>query len=118
MRNVSHNRSRNGELVDTAAGKWKDAGNGGGIIPDDTYDDSQPAQDSDDSDAASISSDSYSATSDLQENEDTHYVGLDKEKEKGWLQEKVHGITPSGIKKKMLRKTLRWVQYWESITSD
>jgi hypothetical protein len=101
-------RVRNNELVDTAAGKWKDAGNGGGIVEDDSEGQDDDQQQANDSDVSSLLSDSYSATSsDLQDNADTHYVGLDTTKERSWLEKKTHGITPAGIRKELLRKTVR-----------
>ncbi|RXK41274.1 hypothetical protein M231_01424 [Tremella mesenterica] len=105
--------ARNDELVDTAAGKWHDAGNGGGIIPDNPIEqinqgDGQEQRFVDDTaPRSSRSSVSYSAGSDLQDNEDTHYVGLDKDKGRNWLQRKTKGITPSGIRNDLLRKTVR-----------
>lgn len=108
---------RNSELVDTAAGKWMDSGDGSGIVPDEGFDGtaSQSAlyrpgrQDSSASSDGSISSDSYSQLSDMDDNEGTHYVGLDKQAEKGWLQRKAEEITPSGIRKKMLRRSVKRV---------
>nr|XP_019050292.1 IQ domain-containing calmodulin-binding protein [Kwoniella bestiolae CBS 10118]OCF29222.1 IQ domain-containing calmodulin-binding protein [Kwoniella bestiolae CBS 10118] len=124
--------ARNNEPVDTAAGKWKDAGEGNGIIPEDNLSDSD--DDRKDNYATtsktpwkvqrphkatstsspygsasdlSVSSDSYSAESDLDDNEDTHYVGLDKEEEKGWLERKKMRLTPGGMRKELLRKTVR-----------
>ncbi|WVQ94727.1 hypothetical protein IAU59_001807 [Kwoniella sp. CBS 9459] len=141
--------ARNDELVDTAAGKWKDAGGGKGIVPneggeDDDNDkgDTPPVPPGDpyastsktpwagrrarvrsdnlgggehtgsnidsDSDSDSDSSASYSAGSDLDENEDTHYVGLDKEsEEQGWLAKRTKRYTPGGMRKELLRKTVR-----------
>lgn len=62
------------------------------------------------SDASSIesaSSASYSAGSDLDDNEATHYAGLDEREEQNGLSEKTHTITPNGIRKALLRKTVR-----------
>ena len=98
----------NNQYVDTADKKWKDSGNGTGIIPDESYSADQEDEADRASDASSILSDTYSATSsDLHQNEDTHYAGLDEKKEKGWLAEKTKGITPAGIRKELLRKTVR-----------
>ncbi|OCF30327.1 IQ domain-containing calmodulin-binding protein [Kwoniella heveanensis BCC8398] len=133
--------ARNNELVDTAAGKWRDSGEGKGIIPDEGDDtnetsrDTRPVapgdpyastsktpwqarrarprtgEDADEytgSDSDSGSSASYSASSDLDDNEDTHYVGLDKEEEeKGWLAKRTKKYTPGGMRKELLRKTVR-----------
>ncbi|WWD05811.1 hypothetical protein V865_003894 [Kwoniella europaea PYCC6329] len=128
--------ARNNELVDTAAGKWKDAGDGKGIIPEDNSsdneDDQRPRKDDyttttktpwkarksrktgstpssyGSASDLSISSDSYSAESDLDDNEDTHYIGLDKDdEEKGWLERKKKRLTPGGMRKELLRKTVR-----------
>jgi hypothetical protein len=68
-----------------------------------------------DSDAASdysissFSSASYSADTDLDDNEDTHYAGLPPKEDQGWLEKRVKGITPGGIRKELLRKTVRLV---------
>ncbi|WVQ78707.1 hypothetical protein IAT38_000794 [Cryptococcus sp. DSM 104549] len=131
--------ARNNELVDTAAGKWKDAGDGQGIIPDEGDSDSdedgeghkeppplprdpyattsrtpwrrhghlhRPST-SHSTSTSSLSSDSYSAqSSDLDENEDTHYVGLDKP-EQGWWAQRRKKVTPGGMRKELLRKTVR-----------
>lgn len=103
-------RVHNGEYVDTAAGKWKDGGYGSGIVPttdDDEDEDDQGGAANSGSDTSSVVSDTYSAiSSDLQENEDTHYAGNEGEND-GWLAKKTQGITPSGIRKKLLRKTVR-----------
>ena len=98
--------------MDTAANKWRDAGHGRGIVPQDETDqgddDEQNHPDGDVSDSESEAvSDTYSATSDLQENEDTHYVGLDQVSKQNWLERKTKGITPGGIRKELLRKTVR-----------
>ncbi|ODN76749.1 hypothetical protein L202_05364 [Cryptococcus amylolentus CBS 6039] len=126
--------ARNGDLVDTAAGQWQDAGDGGGIIP---------AKDGDEEDGddvpvfrdpyaapkkrlpkpkrslatsyshsnastSSFSSDSWSAqSSDLDENEDTHYIGLDKANSGSWLSRHRKKMTPGGVRKELLRKTVR-----------
>lgn len=101
-------RVHNGEMVDTAAGKWKDGGHGSGIIPNDDTDDPADGAGDDRSDASSVLSDTYSAiSSDLQENEGTHYAGGEGAKEQSWLAKKTEGIRPSGISKKLLRKTVR-----------
>nr|XP_019012150.1 IQ domain-containing calmodulin-binding protein [Kwoniella pini CBS 10737]OCF50931.1 IQ domain-containing calmodulin-binding protein [Kwoniella pini CBS 10737] len=118
--------ARNNELVDTAAGKWKDSGNGNGIIPENNISDDEKGQDSNTknsyaststtpwkqrssgtSSTDSLSSDNYSAESDLDDNEDTHYIGLDKEQEKGWLVRNKQKLTPGGMRKELLRKTVR-----------
>ncbi|KAK8861514.1 hypothetical protein IAR55_002335 [Kwoniella newhampshirensis] len=114
--------ARNDELVDTAAGKWKDSGDGSGIVPDDTSSESYPepplAANTDDSTTTgssettsddSTESDptgSYSAGSDLDDNEDTHYAGVDKEDD-GWFEKRRKRLTPGGIRKKLLKKTVR-----------
>ncbi|WWD16577.1 hypothetical protein CI109_101005 [Kwoniella shandongensis] len=119
---------RNDELVDTAAGKWRDSGDGSGIVPDDSTTEPQPelakkpsevrygvkdetsdreeGESSSDSSTKSISSASYSAGSDLDDNEDTHYAGLDKEDD-GWWEKRKKRLTPGGIRKELLRKTVR-----------
>jgi hypothetical protein len=71
----------------------------------------QREEDDETSSLDSESSASYSASSLLQDNEDTHYVGMDKHKDRNWFQKKTHGITPAGIKQDLLRKTVRWVYF-------
>lgn len=116
--------------VDTAAGKWRDSGNGGGIVPDESSifnpaseDDENEAGRSSRSRSGSVSSgslssasDSYSASSELQDNEATHYADFDARKEKGWVQRHVQGVTPSGVRKQILRKTVRWVASASSLS--
>ncbi|WVQ74548.1 hypothetical protein IAR50_004149 [Cryptococcus sp. DSM 104548] len=127
--------ARTGELVDTAAGQWQDAGDGGGIIPagqdeeDDEEDDIPVSGDpyaapkkhlpkpklslatshsQSNASTSSFSSDSWSAqSSDLDENEDTHYVGLDRTNNGSWLSRHRKKITPGGVRKELLRKTVR-----------
>ncbi|WVO13258.1 hypothetical protein L204_100871 [Cryptococcus depauperatus] len=117
--------ARNNELVDTAARRWKDTGNGQGIVPydsaDDSAEDNPPRSPKDpyavprrhhlykipkQSSTFSFSSDTYSAQSDLDDNEDTHYMNLDKKSE-GWLDRGRKKITPGGVRKELLRKTVR-----------
>jgi len=109
--------------VDTARQRWKDSGDGSGIIPDQTFlqrlrSDEPDAphknvnpteDDASDYSVSSMSSGSYSARSDLDDNEDTHYAGLPNDEDRGWLSRKVKGVTPAGIRKEMLRKTVRYV---------
>lgn len=100
--------AHNDQYVDTADKKWKDSGDGTGIIPDESYGADRDTEREEGSDVSSILSDTYSATSsDLHQNEDTHYAGLDDKKERGWIAEKTKGITPAGIRKELLRKTVR-----------
>ncbi|KIR97495.1 IQ domain-containing calmodulin-binding protein [Cryptococcus deuterogattii 2001/935-1] len=119
--------AHNNEFVDTAAGRWKDAGDGTGIVPadpqseeDENKSKAQPTIDpyapphnhrmhkvSGSSSLSSLSSDSYSPqSSDLDENESTHYVGLDQKPE-GWLERKKKRLTPGGVRRELLRKTVR-----------
>jgi len=100
-------RVHNNQLVDTAAGKWKDSGDGSGIIPTDP-DDEDDDQGENRSDSSSILSDTYSAiSSELQDDEGTHYAGLDGKKDEGWLHKKAKELTPNGIRKELLKKTVR-----------
>ncbi|XAO23003.1 hypothetical protein I312_101780 [Cryptococcus bacillisporus CA1280] len=119
--------AHNNEFVDTAAGRWKDAGDGTGIVPADPQSEEdenkpkpQPTIDpyapphnqrmhkvSRASSLSSLSSDSYSAqSSELDENESTHYVGLDQKPE-GWLERQKKRLTPGGVRRELLRKTVR-----------
>jgi hypothetical protein len=103
------------DQVDTARNRWKDSGDGSGIIPDQPMlerlrsDHTEPATSDDISDYSvhSMSSASYSAESDLDDNEDTHYAGLPKDEDQGWLAKTAKGVTPAGIRKELLRKTVR-----------
>lgn len=72
-------------------------------------DPSAPATPDDTSDYSthSLSSASYSADTDLDDNEDTHYAGLPNDEDRGWLAKTAKGITPGGIRKELLRKTVR-----------
>lgn len=100
----------NNELVDTAAGRWKDLGDGGGIVPTDS--DDEEDQGDGPSDSSSILSDTYSAiSSDLQDDGYSQPEASDKGDE-GWLQKKANGITPNGITKDLMRKTTRLVGHY------
>lgn len=120
-------RAHNNEFVDTAAGRWKDAGDGTGIVPADPQSEEdenkpkpQPTIDpyapphnqrmhkvTRASSLSSLSSDSYSPqSSELDENESTHYVGLDQKPE-GWLERQKKRLTPGGVRRELLRKTVR-----------
>lgn len=102
--------------MDTARNRWKDSGDGSGIIPDAPMlerlrsDDTSPPTPDDVSDYSvhSMSSGSYSADTDLDDNEDTHYAGLPKDEDRGWFAKTAKGITPAGIRKELLRKTVRY----------
>lgn len=104
--------------MDTARDRWKDSGDGTGIVQDQTFLERLRSDDTnerhpDTSDSASdysissVESASYSAESDLDDNEDTHYAGLPSKQDQGWLEKRVKGITPGGIRKELLRKTVR-----------
>lgn len=120
--------------VDTASGRWRDAGDGNGIVAmeptdEDNHEDegfdktlakrhtsaspspsaSNSASNTDLSSLSSDSSASYSADSDLQEDEAVHNAVLDKQKDRNWVEKKIHGVTPSGIRNAILRKTVRSV---------
>ena len=108
--------------MDTARHRWKDSGDGTGILPDDSLlerlrSDDTPSKthptsdDASDYSVDSMSSGSYSADTDLDDNEDTHYAGLPKDEDRGWLSKRVKGITPAGIRKELLRKTVRYVVF-------
>lgn len=124
---LSISRAHNNEFVDTAAGRWKDAGDGTGIVPVDPQSEEdentpkpQPTIDpyasphnhrvyqiSRASSLSNLSSDSYSPqSSELDENESTHYVGLDQKPE-GWLERQRKRLTPGGVRRELLRKTVR-----------
>jgi hypothetical protein len=110
---------RSQRQVDTAAGKWRDSGNGGGIVPDESSIFKPASDEEEEGDAGrssrsrsgsvssgslSSASDSYSASSVLQDNE------------AGWVQRHVQGVTPSGVRKQILRKTVRWVASASSLS--
>ena len=116
--------------MDTARDRWRDSGDGTGIIQDQSFLERLKSDSSDqtaqtshgkgrkdlgdpDSDArsdyslSSFSSGSYSADTDLDDNEDTHYAGLPRKEDQSWFDRKIKGITPGGIRKELLRKTVR-----------
>lgn len=98
--------ARNNELVDTTAGRWKDAGGGQGIIPQDVPDRHKgPARrGSFDSMSSGISADS--SLSPEQENAATHYTGGTKAKSGLSKLIRKH-LTLHGMMDKLLKKTVR-----------
>ncbi|KAI8980737.1 hypothetical protein BD414DRAFT_420717, partial [Trametes punicea] len=109
--------ARNGELVDTTAGHWKDAGRGRGIVPYDEPDSDVERGDSSSASANSSSSrsrSSSSSTSDAsssvvreQENEMMRYVGLRKQPENRVKRILWKDFTLRGLTDKLLRKTIK-----------
>ncbi|KAI0033410.1 hypothetical protein K488DRAFT_47727, partial [Vararia minispora EC-137] len=91
--------ARNNELVDTTGGRWKDAGDGQGIVPMDSNDVTRTAGSS--SLGSLSSTESQAGTQAAQ-----HYVDPPKGKTK--LAQKMHNnLTPKGRVNKLLRKTLQ-----------
>lgn len=84
------------ELVDTSAGKWKDSGNGGGIVPEDSPPLPKRGSSTSTSPVSSIE----------QENAGTHYVGGPKGNHR-ISQILWKHFTPRGIVNQLLRKTLQ-----------
>jgi hypothetical protein len=101
---------RNNELVDTSAGRWKDAGGGAGIVPEDVptgrkTEDVPPPRDSFDS-VPSVSADSSLSPEQLEENPVTHYMSDSKGKTRLTKFIKRH-FTVHGMMDRLLRKTVR-----------
>ncbi|EIM92593.1 uncharacterized protein STEHIDRAFT_48127, partial [Stereum hirsutum FP-91666 SS1] len=90
--------ARNDELVDTTPGRWKDAGNGQGIIPDDIPETSGQI-------AASIASPRSSFSGEEGEAAN-HYIGPAKGKTKATRAFRKY-LTIHGIVDKLLKKTVR-----------
>jgi hypothetical protein len=87
--------------VDTRAGRWKDAGEGKGIIPikqdmgdDDASDDGYVSE--------AGSSSLYSAGSGLQDD-----AAVRSNDDQSWLKRKKKAVTPGGIKADLMKKTIR-----------
>lgn len=104
--------ARNNDLVDTTAERWKDSGNGGGIVPEDLPDDRRTpmqlrgsfeslAQDEDNS-----SEDDSSGNSSRESNAAMHYLGPPKGKSK-WAKVFYRYFTLRGVTNRLLRKTVR-----------
>ncbi|TFK92774.1 hypothetical protein K466DRAFT_479925, partial [Polyporus arcularius HHB13444] len=102
--------ARNGQHVDTTAGRWKDAGGGKGIVP---FDDPTPGTSTlatRHSFAPSSSSSPASSTSSLSgEDEDAamHYVGLQKESKNPVKRVLQKNFTIRGLLDRLLRKTIK-----------
>lgn len=94
--------AKNNEFVDTAAGHWKDAGDGSGIVPQDgsEVEDTPRRRDS----FNSVSPES-SITSE-QDNAATHYVGSNEGKTRLSRLLRRH-FTLNGLLDRLLRKTVR-----------
>ncbi|KAI0778456.1 hypothetical protein BD413DRAFT_466113 [Trametes elegans] len=102
--------ARNGQLVDTTAGRWKDAGGGRGIVPFDepgTDSGSPRASFSGQSRRSSSISSSASALSGDAEDEMMHYVGLRRQPENPVKRVLWTNLTLRGLLDKLLRKTIR-----------
>ena len=101
--------ARNGQLVDTAAGRWKDAGEGKGIVPFDepiarqslpprhSFTASPPSSPS--STSASISGDEVNAM--------MHYVGIRAQSKNPVKRILSRNFTLRGLLEKLLRKTVK-----------
>ncbi|KAG8931068.1 hypothetical protein FRC01_001885 [Tulasnella sp. 417] len=99
--------ARNNELVDTTPNRWKDAGEGKGIIPttgeeDDRHDPNARRRNSFDSTSVS----SIVSSSSISSRAKHHYSGKDADKSKLRQFFEKH-FTVKGVTEKMLRKTLR-----------
>ncbi|KAL7285111.1 hypothetical protein ACG7TL_000203 [Trametes sanguinea] len=101
--------ARNGQLVDTTAGRWKDAGGGRGIVPYDEPDGDTEPRDSfsapDRSSSSSSSSSSSVATG--QDNEMAHYVGLRRQPKNPVKRVLWKNFTLRGLVDRTLRKTIK-----------
>lgn len=101
--------ARNGQLVDTTAGRWKDAGEGKGIVP---FDDPTPGITAvpRHSFAAAPSSSSSSSSSSLSGQEEDammHYVGLQKQSRNPVKRVLQKNFTLRGLLDRLLRKTIK-----------
>lgn len=102
--------ARNGQLVDTTAGRWKDAGGGKGIVP---FDDPTPGASTTanrHSFTPSSSSSPASSTSSLSgddENAVMHYVGLQKQSKNPVKRVLQKNFTIRGLLDRLLRKTIK-----------
>lgn len=85
--------ARNDELVDTAAGRWKDKGMGDGVIPEDH----EPTK---------LTKRQTSFESVVEEAVATHYAGEPKGKH-SWTRYLRKYLTTPGITERLLRKTVR-----------
>ena len=86
--------ARNHQLVDTSAGRWKDSGNGRGIVP---IDAPLPIESS-----QSLSSEQGTEDPDAAAR---HYAG--GRKDRNWLVNAFNrAFTPSGMMDRLLRKTI------------
>jgi hypothetical protein len=87
--------AKNNQPVDTTSGRWKDAGNGAGIVPQDlpTIPPKKPRRP-----ASPVSSE--------QENAATHYAGRTLGKFR-WTRYLRRHITPRGVMQRLLKKTVR-----------
>ncbi|KAH9944150.1 uncharacterized protein BXZ73DRAFT_39569, partial [Epithele typhae] len=100
--------ARNGQLVDTTAGRWKDAGDGRGIVP---LDDPSPSPadprhsfvasppDSRSSSSSGVSGDEVDAV--------MHYVGIKQQSKNPIKRLFLRNFTPRGLLERLLRKTVR-----------
>lgn len=120
-------------MVDTTAERWKDSGNGGGIVPEDLPQESRPARSRgsfesphDDEDDASHNTshntsghDSSVGTRDSSRDSDAamHYLGPPKGKSK-WAKVFYRYFTLRGVTNRLLRKTVRrntWIYITVSV---
>jgi hypothetical protein len=98
--------ARNDELVDTSAGRWKDAGGGQGIVPEEVHEQAEeiPRPRGSFDSVPSVSADS--SLSPDQENAATHYIGNTKGKTRLIRLIRRH-FTTHGMMDRLLRKTVR-----------
>lgn len=89
--------AKNNQLVDTTAGRWMDAGDGTGIVPQDLPEDTPKKF---------RRTTSISSTSSEQANAATHYAGQTLGKYR-WTRYLRRHITPRGIMQRLLKKTVR-----------
>ncbi|KAF9076191.1 hypothetical protein BDP27DRAFT_1210962, partial [Rhodocollybia butyracea] len=93
--------ARSNELVDTTAERWKDSGDGGGIVPEDMP--NRPVQRRGSFESmVSAASHSSSAQSDAA----MHYLGPPKGKSR-WSRVFYRYFTVRGVTNRLLRKTVR-----------
>ncbi|KAJ3779121.1 hypothetical protein EV361DRAFT_792077 [Lentinula raphanica] len=90
--------ARNNELVDTTAGRWKDSGNGGGIVPEDMP--AQPVQRRGSFESVAASSSS------VQSDAVIHYLEPPKGKSH-WSKLFYRYFTVRGVTNRLLRTSLK-----------
>lgn len=98
--------AKNNQLVDTTAGNWKDAGDGGGIIPQNMPSNGPWFRKGASSSVPTIVPEDSDADSDDQRHAATHYAVVPKGDYK-WSRYPRRRLTPRGMMQRLLRKTVK-----------